>query len=297
MTKAIPSLGGALAAVAAALQRAAMLAPIVGALPMCVHAAPEFDAQFAVTADDNIGRAARDSDIRDDRFASLNVGVNFKQPLSTHYRLIMRGFAQGEEYDDYSGLSNIGAGVSAQLQYRHTGTLLAPTFALFVKAATFNYDSSLRDSEIYQGGASVQKGITDRITVTSIAAGVTRASDSRVFDTRELSLLLNLDYRAFKFLTPYLTYNYLDGDIVASGAPWLKIINYAEEIQADDAFAGANMYAYRLNARTHVTTLGFNFALNDRHAVDFSQRVARSQADGDIKYDRSIFGLAYLLRF
>ena len=197
------------------------------------------------------------------------------------------------------GRRSAGAGASAQLQYRRTGGLLAPTFALFVKAATFNYDSSLRDGEVYQGGASVQKGITDRITVTGVAAGITRDSDSRVFDTRELSLLLNMDYRAFRFLTPYLTYNYLDGDIVASGAPWLKIINYAEEIQADDALGGAaaNVFAYRLNARTHVATLGFNFALNDRHSVDISQRIARSHADGDIKYDRSIFALAYLLRF
>lgn len=286
--------------VAAALRHAAMLAPIVVALPIGVHAAaPTFDAQFAVTADDNVGRAARAGDIRDDRFASLSVGATFKQPLSTHYRLIVRGFAQGEEYDDYSGLSNIGAVASAQVQYRRTGGLLAPTFALLVKAGTFNYDSSLRDSEVYQGGVSVQKGITDRITVTGVAAGIVRDSDSRVFDTRELSLLLNLDYRAFKFLTPYLTYNYLDGDIVASGTPWLKIINYAEEIQADDAFGGAaaNVFAYRLNARTQVATLGLNFTVNDRHSIDISRRVARSRADGDIEYDRSIFSLAYLLRF
>lgn len=287
------------ARVRAALRRATVLVPMaaLAAQPLYTQAGSfATDTQFAISADDNVTRAARASDIRDDRFATLSVGVNFKQPLSNHYRLTLRTFAQGEEYDDYSGLSNLGAGVSAQVQYRHTGTLLAPTFALFLKAATFNYDSSLRDSEVYQGGVSAQKGITDRITVTAIVAGVTRDSDSRVFDTRELSLLLNLDYRTLTFLTPYLTYNYLDGDIVASGAPWLKIINYAEEIQADDVF-GANVFAYRLNARTHVATLGFNFAINDRNSVDVSGRIARSQADGDINYDRAILSAAYLFRF
>lgn len=72
---------------------------------------------------------------------------------------------------------------------------------------------------------------------------------------------MNPDFRWAPRLTQYLTYNYATGDIVASGSPWLPVIDNAERIQADDAFgsASANVFAYRLNVQTHVATLGFNF--------------------------------------
>ena len=259
-----------------------------------------FDTEIAYTYDDNVTRAARDSDIRDDRIAGLTLGVNWRHTSAKHFRLALRGFAQGEQFTEHEGLSNAGGGISGSLKYRGSGALLAPTFAIFGKITSLNYDSDLRDSEFYQAGASVQKGLTDRMDFTGVLAHTTRDSDSRVFDTRETSLLINLDFRWAQRLTQYLSYNFVSGDIVASGTPtWLTLINYAEEIQADDAFGGAsaNMFSYRLNAQTHVATLGFNIAINEQQSIDLSARYARAEADGDITYDRNIVSAAYLLRF
>ena len=258
------------------------------------------DSEIAYTYDDNVSRAARASDIRDDRIAALGLGVGWRHTFAKHFRLGLRAFAQGEHFSDYDGLSNAGGGVSANLQYRPSGALLAPTFAVFGKVSTLNYDSELRDSEFYNVGVSVQKGVTDRVDFTGVLAHTTRDSSSRVFDTREASLLLNVDFRWAPRLTQYVTYNFLHGDIVASGAPsWLTLINYAEEIQPDDAFGGAaaNVFAYRLDAQTHVATLGFNIAINEKQSIDLSARYARAEADGDITYDRNIVSAAYLLKF
>lgn len=258
------------------------------------------DSEIAYTYDDNVARAARDSDIRDDRIAALALGAGWRHTFAQHFRLGVRAFAQAEQFSEYSGLSNAGGGVSANLQYRASGTLLAPTFALFGKLTSVNYDSELRDGEFYNVGVSVQKGLTDRVHFNGALAHTTRDSSSRVFDTREASLLLNVDFRWAPRFTQYVTYNFLHGDIVASGAPtWLTLINYAEEIQPDDAFGGAaaNVFAYRLDARTHVATIGFNIAINDKQSIDLSARYARAEADGDITYDRNIVSAAYLLKF
>lgn len=257
------------------------------------------DAQAAYTYDDNVTRAARDIDLRADRVAALTLGANWRHTFATHFRLALRAFAQGEQFADYDGLSNIGGGASANLQYRASGTLLAPTYAVFARLTSLNYNSSLRDGELYNAGVSLKKGLTDRIDFTGVLSGTVRQSESLVFDTRDTSLLLNLDYQWTPHLTQYLTYNYLTGDIVASGSPWLPVIDNAEQIQADDAFggAGANMFAYRLNAQTHVATLGFNFAIDGKQSIDLSARFARAKADGDITYDRNIVSAAYLIRF
>lgn len=162
--------------------------------------------------------------------------------MGKHFGVALRGFAQGERFAEYDGLSSsAGGGVSGNLQYRGSGALLAPTFAVFGKISSLDYDSELRDTEFYRAGVSVKKGLTDRVDFTGVLAHTTRDSSSAVFDTREASLLLSLDFHGGRRLTQYITYNFLRGDIVASGAPtWLTLINYAEEIQADDAFGGAS---------------------------------------------------------
>lgn len=281
--------------------------PLVAATLCTLNATPALadghvgvESEIAYTYDDNVTRAARDSDIRHDRIAALNVGINWRHTFAENFRLGLRTFAQGEHYAEHGGLANAGGGLSANLRYRSSGALLAPTVAVFGRISSLNYDSALRDSEFYNVGVSVHKGLTDRVDFSGVLAHTTRDSSSRVFDTREASLLLNLDFRWAPRLTQYLTYNFLYGDIVASGAPtWLTLINYAEEIQPDDAFGGAsaNVFAYRLDAQTHVATLGFNIAISEKQSIDLSARYARADADGDITYDRNIVSAAYLLKF
>ena len=257
------------------------------------------DGEAAYTVDNNITRAARDDSILRDSVLALGAGVTFQQPLSKRYRLLYRGFVRGEAYAEYTGLSNLTAGAAATLQYRASGKLLAPTWNLFARLSTSAYESWLRDSDFLSLGVSVNKGLTDRVSFTGSLSGTVRDSNSRVFDTREASVLFNIDYLVAKRATLYSTYNYLNGDIVSTGKPWLRIVDYAEDIQADDAFGGAatNFYAYRLKAQTHVLTLGANLMLNRHHSLDLSARAAHSRTDGDITYNRMLVTAAYLIKF
>ena len=259
------------------------------------------DTELSYTSDSNVSRAQADSDIRADRILGIGVGVGFKQSLGTNTRMLYRGFVRGEGFAENTRLNNANAGAAVTFQYRFSGRLLAPTFGVFGKVSVADYQSAIRSSSFYTAGLSFNKNLTDRFAATLVLSGTARDSDSLVFDTREGSLLFNLDYQTRSGSAIYLTYNFLGGDTVSTGAPTLAIVDAAKAIVADDTFGGAaaNQFAYRLLAHTQVVTLGFNFPIAAHHALDVSARYAHAQATANagITYDRTLFSLAYLAQF
>jgi hypothetical protein len=276
-----------------------LLAACLMALCTAAPGAERFDLEVAFTADDNITRAQHSSDILEDNALSTAVGWNGHKQLGSASRLLYRLFARGEGWAEYDTLNNAAVGGNLTYQYRASGAFLAPTWALFAKAAVVEYNSELRDSNLYSLGASVRKAFTDRIGFAGIVSGNWRDSESEVFDNSEWSLLLNLDYVLTGRSTLYFTANALDGDVVSTAAPTLAIVTAAEVIEPDDAFGGAaaNRFAYRLQARTSVVTLGFNFAIAENHSLDISARLVDSQAGDEIEYQRRLGTIAYLARF
>lgn len=258
------------------------------------------DGELGYAADDNVTRAARAHEILEDRFATVAAGIVWRQPFARHLRAVTRAFARYEGYEDFSELSNVAGGASLNLQFRPSGNLLAPTFAVFGKAQSTDYGSAMRDGYLYSWGVSMEKPLTDRIVTSVTLAANERDSKSEVFDTGEVSAALNLDYQFTRRVATYLGYQYLDGDIVSTASPfWLAIINEATAIQADDAFGGAaaNRFAYRLEGETQLVTVGMNFSFDEHHALDLSGRHAEAESDGGIRYKRTSVNLAYLLRF
>ncbi len=272
----------------------------LSATPATHAAAFTTDAEIAYTTDDNVTRAQYSADILKDQFISVTAGVNYLQWLNTNNRVIYRGFLRADEFSKYDKLSNVTAGVNVTYQYRESGAFLAPLYGIFFKSAIDEYKSNLRDSNLYSVGVSWRKPITDRISTTAVLSGNMRDSDSVVFDTKEVSLLLNGDYMLGSRWTVYLTYNYLKGDIVSTSvyttSPRLNFVDNAEVINADDAFASGAV-AYRLNAQTNVVALGTNFKLAEKHSLDLSARYVTSHAAAGITYERTQFSLAYLARF
>ena len=281
---------------------ASLLAAVFGAAsPTWAFArALSVDGELGYATDDNVTRAARAPEILDDRFATVGAGFTWRQPVARHVRAVARAFGRYEHFEDYSELSNAVGGASLNVQFRARGSLLAPTYSFFGKAQIADYGSAMRDSYLYSWGVSVEKSLTDRIITSLSLAANERDSKSEVFDTGEVSASLNLDYQFTRRVATYLGYQYLEGDIVSTASPfWLAIINEASAIQADDAFGGAaaNRFAYRLNGETQLVTLGINFAIDERNAVDLSGRYADAESESGIRYKRNSVNLAYLLRF
>ncbi len=238
------------------------------------------DIRFRVTSDatydDNISRARKDDKLYDS-FATLNLGASMPWQLSGTSRLVLSANAGGEKFKRYSGLDRLYANVQGELQYRKSGQFSEPIWGVFVRQGEDWYDSSLRDGYRTSAGFSVRKPLTDKLFFFSALAYNQRDGRSKVFDTKEVSLKANLDYSLSRRQTLYFGLEGRDGDIVSTASPKLAYFDIAKAVVQDDVFTDTPRFSYKLKAYTGIATIGYNFALAERVALDLSYRAAYSR--------------------
>ncbi len=228
------------------------------------------------TADDNVTRARAGPDKLSDRSFSVELSKDLIVPVSEHTRLALLGFLGSERSINYTGLSRFYYGVQGEFQYRTSGDLYAPTFAIFARTSADEYESNLRDGYRYSLGVNVRKALTESIQIFGAVNRNVRDGKSAVFDTQDHSVRLNLDYSISKASTVYLGGEYRRGDVVSTARPALADLNIADAIVRDDVFTDIARFSYRVTANTVITTLGYNLALGERHSLDFSWRWVQS---------------------
>ncbi len=253
---------------------------------------------LALDRDSNVWRVPEGWTRFADRVLSLQISASRPVPISTHTRVVLHGFAGEDRYKTYDGLTHTSYGLQAEFQYRSAGTYTAPIWGLALRASGEQYKSDLRDSYRRSVAFTVRKPITDRISSFAALAFLRRDGRSAVFDNRETSLRGDLDYSASRRATIYLGLDLRRGDAVSSAPPWLSYVDAAKAIALDDAFPSGTWYAYKVKADTTLGTLGFNYALATRHALDVSLRRVQSKVpDAGLRYVVNQASLAYLGRF
>ena len=217
----------------------------------------------------------------------------------------MSGSLGSEKFQTYPGLSRNFAGAEAEIQYRPSAEFGAPTFAAFLHASRDAYESALRDGYRYSAGVSVRKSVTDRIDVFGAVAGNRREGGSTVFDTRDQSARLNLDYALTRGGTVYLGGEYRRGDVVTTTPVSAATESIARASVRDDAYSGAQRTAYRVDARSALATLGYNHAFDAGRALDISWRFVRSTPASSpaftggttVRYEVHQLSVSYLMLF
>ena len=197
--------------------------------------------------------------------------------LSGTSRLVFSANAGGEKFKRYSGLDRLYANIQGELQYRKSGQFSEPIWGIFVRQGEDWYDSSLRDGYRTSAGFSVRKPLTDKLFFFSALAYNQRDGRSKVFDTKEVSLKANLDYSLSRRQTLYFGLEGRDGDIVSTASPNLAYFDIAKAVVLDDVFTDTPRFSYKLKAYTGIVTIGYNFALAERVALDLSYRAAYSR--------------------
>jgi len=260
--------------------------------------------EASVTYDSNIARSRGAGNVLSDMVYNINAGKNFIFPLTENLRATVLGTAGYEGFSRYTRLSRFFLGVDGELQYRASGEFAAPTFGLFGRAAVDYYDSVLRDGYRFTVGGRVLQPLTDKIDLFAALAYNERDGKSRVFDNREWSARLNLDYSLSAKGTLYVGAEYRRGQTVSSARPELAFVDVAEAIVLDDAFNDGRG-AYRLKAKTWIATLGYSLGLQEDQSLDFSVRWIQSTAlsrptfpgAGIVRYYDTQATVAYLIRF
>ena len=258
----------------------------------------------SVTYDNNIARSRGTGNVLSDVIYNINAGKNFIFPLTENVRATVLGTAGYEGFSRYSGLSRFFLGVEGELQYRASGEFAAPTFGLFGRSAVDFYDSDLRDGYRYTVGGRVLQPLTDKVDLFAALAYNVRDGKSKVFDNKDFSARLNLDYSLSAKGTLYFGAEYRRGQTVSSARPELAFVDVAEAIVLDDAFNDGRA-AYRLKAKTWIATLGYSLGLQEDQSLDFSVRWVQSTAisrptfpgAGIVRYNDTQATVAYLIRF
>jgi len=260
--------------------------------------------------DSNVTRGRTDSEKRIDRAYSFNAGKGFaftfedEDDARENLRASVNLTFGGEKFQRYDGLSRAMAGIEGEVQYRTSSAFDAVTFAVFGRASVEAYRSTLRDGYRYTVGVSARQALTDRIDIFGALSHNGRISTSSVFTTRDNSARLNLDYTLSDREVLYATGEYRRGKIFSSGNANLANLDVADVFVIDDAFPGEGLFAYRLDANTVISTLGYNLGFGPRHSLDVSWRRAKSTPqqksavpNGSSSYVADQYSLIYLIRF
>ena len=262
----------------------------------------QVDAGYAY--DDNLTRAKTGPDKLGDHAYSVNVSKSWSWPLTEQTRALLTGTVGGERWRNFNGLSRLQGSVEAEYQYRGSSEFDAPTFALVGRVAAEEYESELRDGWRYALGASVRQAVTDRINLFAALSHNRRHARSAVFDTRDNSLRVNADYSLSGHETLYLGAEFRRGDVISTGSASLENVSIAKVFAQDDAYPGGQLFSYRVDGSTLITTLGYNLGLGPRDSIDFSWRRVRSTpglrplwVNSEDSYVGNLWSAVYLMRF
>jgi hypothetical protein len=199
-------------------------------------------------------------------------------PLGANTRLVGNATLGGEKFKNYRGLGRTRADAQVEWQYRAAGDLDVPIYGVFMRLGWDEYESDLRDGYRHSVGVSMRQFLSDRVHLFSALASNSRSAKNDVFNTRDYSARLNLDWELDNRSTVYVAGEYRRGDLVSTGRASNALRNLAKALALDDAFAGGQMSAYRIKGASVLTTLGYNVPLGPQDSIDLSWRRIRSKA-------------------
>jgi len=261
------------------------------------------DFEATLGADDNVTRAKDNADIEHDTF--FTVAATGGQMLLASKSGLLRAniLLEANKFSRFDGLSNLVASGKLNYTFAFGSGFGVPWYSLEAEYGIVEFDSFLRDSNIGRAKATIGMQIDDS---TSARLGLTyqnRDAESRVFDTENVSVFVNLDWEVVKKNIVYVTYKYDEGDIVSSATPSTFSGDIVEVIDAsvpnlvrDDVFIGKT--TYRLDGSTQFFTLGYNMIIDLDSSFDFSARYLESEAkDIDLDYEGLSLRASYFHRF
>lgn len=253
-------------------------------LPLHAGSDAFIDFEATLGADDNVTRASENVDIEHDGFLTLAGTGGYELFQGRSGTLTGKVLLEANKFSRFDGLSNLVAAAKLNYTFGFSSSFRAPWFALDLDYGVAEFESFLRDSNIFRASATMGMQIDDS---TSMRLGVTykdREAESNVFSTKNTAFFINLDWAIVKRHIIYVTYKYETGDIFSSSSnPALWLIDASNgNIVDDDVFIGKR--TYKVDGTTQFGTLGYNWILDLHSSFDFSARYLNSEAD-DVELD------------
>jgi hypothetical protein len=260
-------------------------------LPAVARAELGLDAGAGFTYDDNLPNALEADDRKGGGAVTANLAGVLHEQLDSNTGLGVSLIAESAIYLQYSGLSNLGLGASAQLRHKFGLGAEAPWIAFSAQAVHYDYRYDYRDGWQYDAGATLGKQIGerwsvrgsvryDRYTADQLQPTILPGISTAAYDTAGWSVGFQAAFLLTDADTLSASYAYRNGTVTAVTPPDRQILAYSSAVARDPVFsATALMIAYRIEANTDTLSLIWSHTLGRHTAVNLGYTYQRSSAE------------------
>ena len=262
-----------------------------------------FDISAGLSSDDNVTNAFEAADRKADTSARLDFTAGLHHEIQPGTSLGLSFITESSTYMSYSGLSNVGLGMRAQLRKKFGLGDAAPWTALSLSALHRDFRDDNRDGWQYDAGLSVGKRLDERWNVHAIAhydryvadehpAQVLPGFSSAVYDVSGRSIGGGISFLATEADTISFNAWWRNGSVTSVTHPDFEVLEYSDAVLPDAAF-GANAIAYRIQATSTLFSVNWNRVLAPGLALNLGYAYRRSDTDGDLgAYYANLFNLS-----
>ena len=254
--------------------------------------------------DSNPAKAEFEDDIEASSSASARLSANlFGGPLSETTQ-VSRGYSfdvsAGYGHDfDLEGLGESVYRLSGGFFHESKTRALAPFYRFGVGLSWIDSETDIRDGPAIDVSASINLQPTPFFDTTLGAGFESRQAETDVFDTDKARVFLTANFSPAPRIVLRGGLRAIFGDEVSTATPTLGIVNGARTIEPDPAFGGVedNRFAYLIDATSFLIEAGLGYELTPLIETNLLFRQVRTEAEGDIGYDRSLLELTLSFAF
>ena len=264
------------------------------------------DVETGFVHESNLSHGQLQQDIKSDTALEVAASAGQHVVLGDYNSLSVTGNAKGAAYNRYHGLNHLDLGMALAFKTKLGLGPAAPWWRAAGSATRLDYQNEVRDGWLYTVGSGVGKRIGESWNVrgdytyerrtanrdTSVAPGISGA----VFDQRSQSIQVNADYAYSEAIAISAAYTRRVGDVVATTLRNYGIFEYSTAVASDPVF-GADTFAYKLRAITHVFFIGASRALNAHSSLNLGFERQISHGTGDNNYYNNVVRLALAYSF
>ena len=264
------------------------------------------DVETGVVYEDNLSFASMDRDIKGAAALVTSASGGAAAYLTDRHVVSLTGDLFGDLHESYGGLDHVALGVTAAFRAKLGLGADAPWVRVAASGGRLQYRDDVRDGWYYRVTAGIGKRFGPRWELRADYTFDGRTADHErpvaktipadVFDQQAHTFSARADFQATPILLVFGAYACRLGDVASSTQRNAQIFAASSAVVADPAF-GPNVFAYRIDATTHILSAGVSVALGARWSLNVSYVHQIGLGDGGIDYHNNIVGGTVLFSY
>jgi hypothetical protein len=290
-----------------------MRLPAALLVPVCLlghlHAADAAwiaDVEAGLVYEDNVNLAEKERDTLSDTALGAALSAGHLVNVTDRSAVSLTGDVVGAGYTRFGGLSNLYLGVTAAFRHKFGLGAAAPWVRVSGSAARLEYREDVRDGWRYRLAAGAGKRLGERWEVRVEYAYDHRTADHEtaitprlpgdVFDQTSHTVSARVDYQHSPLLVVFAGYALRLGDVASTTPRNADIFAASTAVTPDPAF-GPDAFAYKIDATTHLLTVGLSVALGAQASFNLGYERQIGLGDGGIDYSNNVFRASFLYSY